>query len=186
MPAQGEVGIDPLFQRGQPQLLQAGCLGLGEGLVDEVGQRVTPPQPQALAQGGRRRRRIACGQRPAALAGEPLEAQGVDAVGIDGEEVAGLTGEQETGPGARRPSRLQGGAEVGDVGVERGRGGGWCVLAPHHLHEPLPRDNLVGVEHQLGQKGALLGRADLHRDAGVENLQHPEDTELQWRLPCAG
>ena len=58
-------------------------------------------------------------------------------------------------------------------------GGGRRVVAPGDLHESLPGDDLIGVQYQLGEKGALLGRADLHRTPGVAHLQHPEDVKLQ-------
>ena len=38
VPAKRQVSVDPGLQRGEPQLLQAGCLGPGERIVGQVGQ----------------------------------------------------------------------------------------------------------------------------------------------------
>ena len=50
--AERQVGLDALCQTVEARLLQAGDLGLGEGLVAEVGQRRAPPHRQRLAQYG--------------------------------------------------------------------------------------------------------------------------------------
>src|SRR5262245_21961353 len=44
VPAQGELGVDPLFLRAQPELLQVRYLGLRERLVREVGERCAPKE----------------------------------------------------------------------------------------------------------------------------------------------
>jgi hypothetical protein len=48
--AKGQVGLDPVLHRGQPQLGQPGDLPLGEGLVRHVGKGRAPPQRQPLGQ----------------------------------------------------------------------------------------------------------------------------------------
>ena len=50
--AEREVGLDALCQAVEARLLQAGDLGLGEGLVAEVGQRRAAPHRERLAQSG--------------------------------------------------------------------------------------------------------------------------------------
>ena len=52
--AEGEVGLDPLLQADQAQLLEPRDLGLGEGLVAEVGEGRPPPQRQGGPQHPRR------------------------------------------------------------------------------------------------------------------------------------
>ena len=44
-----ELGLDPLLDGGQPQLLEPGGLVLGERLVREVGQRRTAPELERFA-----------------------------------------------------------------------------------------------------------------------------------------
>jgi hypothetical protein len=44
MPAELELGVDPVLERGQPQLLQAADLVLRKRLVRELGQRAAVPE----------------------------------------------------------------------------------------------------------------------------------------------
>jgi hypothetical protein len=74
----GEVGIDPVLCSAQPQLLQAGDLRLGEGLVGELPERRPPPQRKRVAH------RSACSLR--ALGGEllsPLREQRLEAIEVE-------------------------------------------------------------------------------------------------------
>ena len=48
--AAGQIGVDPLLERRQPQLLETGDLGLRERLVGEVGERRPAPKRERLAQ----------------------------------------------------------------------------------------------------------------------------------------
>ena len=59
VPAGGEVGVDALLERREPQLLQPRALGLRERLVGEVGERRPAPQRERLSCGAARRRAAA-------------------------------------------------------------------------------------------------------------------------------
>ena len=48
-----EDGLDPLFPRGETELLEAGDLGLGEVLVPELGEGRPAPEREGLPQGFR-------------------------------------------------------------------------------------------------------------------------------------
>ena len=48
--AGGEVGLDPLLERGDPELLEPERLGAGERLVGEVAERRAADEPERLAQ----------------------------------------------------------------------------------------------------------------------------------------
>jgi hypothetical protein len=50
MTAGGEIGLDPLFEARQTQLLEAGDLVLGEGFVRELGKRGAAPEGERLLQ----------------------------------------------------------------------------------------------------------------------------------------
>ena len=52
VPAGLEVGIDPVLQRREAQLFEAGDLRLGEGLEGEVAERRAAPECERLAQLG--------------------------------------------------------------------------------------------------------------------------------------
>ena len=57
MAAEREVGLDPLLERRQPQILEPSRLDARERLVGELGQRRPAPQGERLAQQARRARR---------------------------------------------------------------------------------------------------------------------------------
>ena len=79
--AEGEVGVDAVLERVETQLLEPADLVLGEGLVGEVGQRRAAPEIERLSQTLGGAVGVAAIERLAALAGEALEAVGVDVVG---------------------------------------------------------------------------------------------------------
>ena len=88
--ARSEVRVDPRLERGEPLLLQARDLGLGERRERELGAaaaRATAPS----ASRSRRRGPVgaAGGQRLAPLGEERLEALGVQLAGPDAQAVAG-------------------------------------------------------------------------------------------------
>ena len=50
MPTEGEIGVDPHLDHGEPQLLEAGDGRLGEVLVGELDQGGAPPQRERFSQ----------------------------------------------------------------------------------------------------------------------------------------
>ena len=72
--ADREIGVDPVLERGQPQLAEPRDLALDERLVGQVGQRRPAPQRERRAQLLRRRRGI----RAVGLGDEPLKAREVE------------------------------------------------------------------------------------------------------------
>src|SRR5439155_7369397 len=90
-----QVGLEAVFERGEPQLAQAGDLGLRERLIREVGQRVSPPERERLSQPRSSVVRPSGTECATALVAQALEAPGVDRFGIDGEQVARLAPQQE-------------------------------------------------------------------------------------------
>ena len=71
--AEREVGLDPLLERRQPQVLEPAALGLGERLVRELGERRPAPERERLAQHRRGPFRVAVRERLAPLGEQPLE-----------------------------------------------------------------------------------------------------------------
>ena len=86
--AEREVGLDPLFERRQLQLVQARDLRLCERLVGEVGQGGAPPEGERPAQllGGLLR--LPLGPSAPCLLEHALEAICVDLAWLDREDVA--------------------------------------------------------------------------------------------------
>jgi hypothetical protein len=84
-----------------------GPFGIKKAGISELGQRVAAPQPEGLAQSGRRRRQLAVGGQPPSLRDQLLGADDVDLVGSGGQGVAGFGGED-----CRRP---EGTAQLADL-----------------------------------------------------------------------
>ena len=87
VPAEGQIGFDPVLDQADPQLLQPRDLHLRERLVPEVGERRTAPEGERLAKMRRRPFGRVRRQRLPALPGEPLEPVHVELIGRDPEEV---------------------------------------------------------------------------------------------------
>ena len=51
VPAELELGLDPLLERAEPQLLEAGDLALRKGLVGQVAESGPAPERERLAEG---------------------------------------------------------------------------------------------------------------------------------------
>lgn len=50
VPADGEIGVDPVLKTGQAELLQTGDLSLGEALVGKLAEGRAPPEGERLPQ----------------------------------------------------------------------------------------------------------------------------------------
>ena len=104
--AEGQLDLGEVLDGGQPLLLQAGRLGLGEHRVDP-GQGRPPPQLQAGPVGGRGRLQVAPGGVRPAVAAAALEDLQVQLAIADREQVARRPGDDRAaghpGPGERRP-----------------------------------------------------------------------------------
>src|SRR5207247_853239 len=88
IPAESELGLDPLLDRSDPKLLEPGDLGLGEELVAEVGERRAAPEIERASDRVRSPVRLAVGQRLAPLGDQRLEPVDVECAGLDVEDVA--------------------------------------------------------------------------------------------------
>ncbi|CAM4129040.1 hypothetical protein NOGI109294_25715 [Nocardiopsis gilva] len=149
--APAQLGLVEILAGGQPQLLQAFGLGAGEGGRPGIREGGTPPQRQGVAQQAGGTGVVGRAERRAAVGGQPLEAVGVDVVGVDREPVArgmeldGRSGAIGSGQAAAQP-RHQGLEGVG--GPLR-----WGV-AVQPVDQPLGTDHLPGVEQQEDQQPA--------------------------------
>src|SRR5262249_22727131 len=112
--AERDIRRYPVLDSACPQLLQARDLRLREVLVADLGQRLTAPQRERLAEVRRRPARFAGRERATAVAGEALETAHVDVLRRGPQEVGTRPGEQHLAPGGR----LQRLPEPGDVYVQ--------------------------------------------------------------------
>ena len=93
MTTRGELGVDPLLDRGQSQLLQPHDLGLGERLIREIRKRRPPPQSKRLAQHLPRALRI----RAASLRDKAFEPSEVELGRIEPQHIARRARQQPIG-----------------------------------------------------------------------------------------
>ena len=168
--AKSQVGLDPFLQADQAQLVEPGDLGLGEGLVAEVGQGRSPPQLQGQPQGLGGLGGGAVGQGLASLGEQPLEAAQVDLVGEGAEQVARRPRHQPP-LGQRPPQPRHGRLER----VGRARRG---VLPPQLQQDPLAGHDLVGVQHQQGEHGPLAGSPVRDQPPAVRQLERTQEANL--------
>jgi hypothetical protein len=108
-----------------------------------------------------------------------LEPYGVD---LERSHAEGVTGCFRDKHGRRcpwRPIGFEHPAEVRDVGLQRGRRGlGWR-LPPELVDETIDRDDLVQVDEEHREDGALARRAEIDSmPGGINDLQRSEHSEV--------
>ena len=104
--AQGvQVGVDAIFDRLEPELLESAGLRLGEVLVGHVFEGRAPPQAepagQELGRGG-----WLVPDQLAALGNQPFEPHRIDVIVVDRQGVAVIAGQQHRALGVRLPLRF--------------------------------------------------------------------------------
>ncbi len=162
-----EVGVDPVGDRGEAQVLEARGRRRGEApLLRDPGERRAAPERQRVAQDRARTLVLARVQRRRALRGEAFEAQRVDGVGLDREPVAAgaLLDERAVAEAATQPrdERLQGVQLVGGL-----------LVVPDRVGEGGRRHDPARVERQPREQREQPAAADL---AGV-GLERPKDRD---------
>ncbi len=169
---EGEVGVDAVLERREPQLLEARDRALGERLEREVAERRASPQPERLAQPRRPGFRVARGHGVATLGDERLEAVEVDVLRLDLEPIAGALRHDHPGVAERL-------AELRDVHLDAVRGAPGRRPAPELLDQPIDRHGLVGAQHEDREQRALLRAPDPDDLAVLTGLERSEDAELE-------
>jgi hypothetical protein len=167
-----ELSLDKLFARGRLELLEACDFDVCERFEREIRQRRAPPERKRLVeQHGTALGSTALG----GLGDQALEAMQVDALRVDVEHVAGLLGTDRLAP--------QNLAQIGDEVLERAdRRFGW-LARPELFDEPVRGDDLAGIEQQQSQEGPPLSPRELERAPLHEDLERPQDAELDFLQP---
>jgi len=131
--AELEVGVDPLLDRRGPLFLELRAFRAGDRVV-EVGERRAAPQAQCLPQklGG------AFGVETAGVGDELLEALEIEAAGLDAGEVAGRLRDDRVA--------AEGLPKLGDVNLERRRGGVGRRPVPELVDQPVARNDAVRMQ----------------------------------------
>ena len=129
---------------------------LGKALVAKVGQRRPSPERQRLHQ--------------LALLLQTPEAVEIQLVLAHLQQVT-----RRPGLYPLLPEQL---AQPRDVDLERFLCRLRRVVLPQRVDQPVIRDNVVGIEEQHGEQGALLGTAEIDGLPIRKHLQRAEDPEL--------
>ena len=133
MPAEGEVGVDAIFECRQPLLLESRDLRSSERLLGKVGESGASPELQRAPE-------VRCrsvGRFVLRLLDEALEAADVHLFGRGSEEVARRARHDRV-----LAERLP---QPRDVHLERLRRGGGRPLAPEPVDERVGRDDVPGL-----------------------------------------
>src|ERR671923_201963 len=167
VPARLEVGVDPLLEDGQPELLQAADLGLREGLERELAERRSAPEGERLAE----LRRPLVGRGRLRLGGQGLRPGRIEPARVDTEQVSGRLRHENV-----RPEQLP---QLGDEVLKGGRSRLRRVLTPERVDQAVGRDGAAGIDEEEREQGPLLRPAERQRFAVRAHLDRPEDAELE-------
>ena len=171
VPAERQVGVDPLDQRIQAKLLEPTDLVLGERLIGELRERRAAPHRERFAQQRRRTLRVTGGLRRAPVR-EPLpEPVDVELTLPDTECITSCQRLQTV--------VAQYAAQLGDVVLEDLRRRRRRLLAPELVDQPVRRERFVRVDQQEREQRTLLAAADARPSPPVvADLERTEDVEI--------
>jgi hypothetical protein len=167
---QRELRVDPILERGQALLPQPADLRPGEGLIRQIGERGSAPQPECSIEPLGRRAGIAGVERRASGSRELLEAVAIDAAGFGLQQITVAAGNEQV-----VTQRL---AKARDIHVHRLGGSRRCPLAPQRIDQPVSRDHLSAMEQQHRQQRALLRTAERHRAIAIDHLKRSQNSKL--------
>ena len=169
--AELDLRLDPVLERGQPELVEAGDLALEERLEREVGERGPAPERERVAQGcgalGRRQ-----GPR---VVHQALEPAGVDRAGVDAQQVAGRAGLDHFL--AERVPEPRDGVLHDRVGRRR------RVRAPEVVDQRVHRDDRPRVQQEVGEHRALSRATKRRTRTRRARLEWSEQEELHRLAP---
>jgi len=162
-----EISLQPILQRCQPQLPQPNPDDDRVLRLRHVGQRLTPPQDQRLAQPTPRTRSITGPQRQPPLADQPLEPAGVHRVRRQVELIPAVPRSHHPPVGKRLPQpphqRLQRSQRVSRR-----------LLRPQRIHQRIRGDRTANVHREPDQQRPQPHTTDLHHAVVGGHLQRPQ------------
>ena len=180
VPAEGELRVEALLERRQQDLLQPP--GRESGRTARArGLQARAPRQRASASRCSSNGRLGLAASPAP--GPPPRSAARTASGR-----AARPRRWSTYPGARvsslasSPSAL---AELGDLAVHLRRRRDGRAPGVELVGEPVDRDDPVRVQEQDRERRSLLRPAELNRPVGSDDLERPQDPELEHRRTVA-
>jgi len=141
----------------QSQLGESCQIALAQRVVEQVGQRVPPPETQSRDQLALSAVGVVRFQRTASGAHELLEAVGIDIFGRHPEDVA-VTHEAEHLLGIDDPRDLEVAAETRHMHLHALAGRRWHPISPKRLEELVAGNGSLRSQCQRGEHGPLLRR----------------------------
>ena len=174
MAAELELGVDPLLDYAQTQLLEPRDRRLRERVEGEVGERRPMPEGLRLPKPGD----SGLGVRGSRGCDKVEDARRVQVVAGQTHEVAGRLRHDAIGP-----KEL---SELGDGVLEGCRCSPGRLRSPEPVAEPVRGDDLARVEEQEREQCPLIAACQPNRRPPVENLERSEDPELHrgFVAPC--
>ena len=171
VPAERQIGVDALLQRGNAQLVEP-ARRRRDRLAREIGQDRATPERKRPAE-------TPCGDLGVCrlrLGNESPEAVEVELVRTDTNQVP------------RRP-RLEAVPEYApqppDVVLERSLGSGRRRVSPDAVDQPVRGNDPVGVEQQKRQRSPAPHATEREDALTIEHLQRPQDAEIHGLNDCA-
>ncbi len=163
-----QVGLDPVLERRETQLLESHDGRLGERLVREVGKSRAAPEAQRLAKTACCALCITRRGGGSGACRERLEAVQIQLIGLELDDVTGGTGRDGVGP-----EHL---AQIRDEALEHDLHGVRRLLPPKLIDEALARHHLVCVQQKEGEHRALLRAAECKRPSAVPRLERSKNS----------
>ena len=176
-PPEREIGLEPVPDRCETELVQARHLGGESVLVEDVLEWLPPPEGKRRSQHLARAGGLVLEQRPRGAC-EVLEARCIKLIQIDPKEIAGRARPQHPARGILRPRRFEDPPQLRDVEPELSAGLRW-VPRPEHVDDPVRRHDLAGMLQEQREQRPLRRRADPRRDPVVDDLDRAEHPEFQ-------
>ena len=167
--AECEVGLDPLLQCGKALPVEPPGFQPGKRLSSKLGQRRPPPELESLAQELRGVVQV----RSPRLRNQRLEAQEIELVRFDRNQIAGRPGQQD-------PLRQQL-AQARDVHLQRRHGRLGRLIAPELVDQTLARDDPICAQQQERQHRPLLRAPQRERPITPLHLERAEQPVLHAR-----
>jgi hypothetical protein len=164
--AQSEVGLDPVQQRRQPQLVQPLRFAGGKSLQTQIGECRAPPEREAVPQQHGRPLR----PRTTRPRHKLLELMEVELPVLRPHQIARPLGHDSISAELLAQRRN---VTLHQLGRPARR-----PLAPQLVDQPLARHSLVRVQEQHPQQAALLRRAEREQPTLLAGLQWPQYPEL--------
>ena len=173
VPAERELGLEPLLERGEPQLLEPPDRRLRERLVRDVGERGAAPEAESVLQQADGGLGLGPVERLRGLVRPPLEPVQVEPLRLD---VEGVT---------RRPCldhlRSEGLAQLGHLTLYLRHGGDRRSARVEVVGQPLDGDDPVRAQQEDRERRALLRPAQTHRAPVVEDLEEVRGSRTRAR-----